>query len=61
MARDRNRTDDWFSAPDRGRRDMDEERGPDGAEEDVRGVADEGEDFEETEDLGEEEEDEESD
>jgi hypothetical protein len=62
MARDRNRTDDWFSAPDRGGRpDMDEERRRDGAEEDVRGVTDEGdEDFEDSEDLEEEEEDEES-
>ncbi len=59
MANDRSRMEDLQGGPERNpRTDMNEERAP-GAGDDVRGVAEEGdeEDFEETEDLEEEDED----
>jgi hypothetical protein len=62
MARDRNRTDDQISGPERGRQtDMNEERVRGGAEEDVRGLADEGDgEFEDTDALDEDEDEDES-
>jgi hypothetical protein len=62
MANDRNRPNDLQSAPDRDRRtDMNEEPVPTRAGDDVRGVADEGdEEFEDSDDLDEEEEEDDS-
>ena len=57
MARDRNRMDDQLGGPERGpQRDMDDERMRGGVGDDLRGVADEGdEEFEDIEDTEEEE------
>ena len=57
MANDRNRTDEQYSGPSGGRQsESGEERVRNGIGEDVRGVADEGdEEFEDTEDLEEDE------
>ena len=57
MARNRDRMDDLWSGPERGRRrDMNDDRIRGGAEDDVRGVGDDGdEDLEDADDLEDEE------
>jgi hypothetical protein len=58
MANDRNRTDDLYSGPDRDpRTDMNEEPVRTGAGDDVRGVAEEDDEFEDSDELDEEDDD----
>ena len=61
MANDRNRTDEQYAGPGDGRRDIDEDPMRGGADEDVRGIADESDDeFDDTDDLDDDDEEEET-